>query len=193
VQEVKADTTIKRITSNIPKTTPKTVSAPGSKKATAKVKKQLVGKTCPKCERGSLIKGGTAYGCSAYKNGCKFLLPFKIHEKKISENQLIRLVDKGSTSNLKGFVTDSGKVEGVIKFDENFNLKLEPKAVKSKANADKIACPKCKKGTILKGKTAYGCSQYKSGCDFVFSFQKIKETAKDKPLTKELVLEIISG
>jgi len=192
VQEVKADTTIKRITSNIPKTTPKTVSAPGSKKATAKVKKQLVGKTCPKCERGSLIKGGTAYGCSAYKNGCKFLLPFKIHEKKISENQLIRLVDKGSTSNLKGFITDSGKVEGVIKFDENFNLKLEPKAVKSKANADKIACPKCKKGTILKGKTAYGCSQYKSGCDFVFSFQKIKETAKDKPLTKELVLEIIS-
>ncbi len=27
-------------------------------------------------------------------------------------------------------------------------------------------CPKCKKGHIIKGKTAYGCSRWKEGCDF---------------------------
>ena len=27
-------------------------------------------------------------------------------------------------------------------------------------------CPKCGKGRILKGKTAYGCSRWKEGCDF---------------------------
>ena len=27
-------------------------------------------------------------------------------------------------------------------------------------------CPKCGKGTIIKGKTAYGCSNWKDGCDF---------------------------
>ena len=140
------------------------------------------------------MKGKSAYGCSEYKNSCKFIIPFKIHGKKISENRLIRLVDKGSTTNLKGFTTESGKVDGLITFDDQFNLKLEPKesAVIAK-KSDTISCPKCKKGTILKGKTAYGCSEYKTGCDFVFTFQKIKESANGKALTKDLVLDIISN
>jgi len=61
-----------------------------------------------------------------------------------------------------------------------------------KSLQSKITCPKCKKGTILKGKTAYGCSDYKKGCDFVFTFENIKKIANGKPLTKALVLEIIS-
>jgi DNA topoisomerase-3 len=56
-----------------------------------------------------------------------------------------------------------------------------------------ISCPKCKKGAVLRGKNAYGCSQYKEGCNFVFTFEKVKEIANGKPLTKELVLEIISS
>ena len=31
-------------------------------------------------------------------------------------------------------------------------------------------CPLCGKGTILKGKTAYGCSEWKNGCTFRKSF-----------------------
>ena len=34
-------------------------------------------------------------------------------------------------------------------------------------------CPVCKKGSILKGKTAYGCSEYKSGCDFRLPFDTV--------------------
>ena len=194
VAEVKANQSVKKITSNVPEAKTQTISKATTKKTTAKGKKELVGKTCPKCKNGTLIKGGNAYGCSEYKNSCKFIIPFKIHGKKISENQLIRLVDKGSTTNLKGFTTESGKVDGLITFDDQFNLKLEPKesAVIAK-KSDTISCPKCKKGTILKGKTAYGCSEYKTGCDFVFTFQKIKESANGKALTKDLVLDIISN
>ena len=47
--------------------------------------------------------------------------------------------------------------------------------------------------SILRGKNAYGCSHYKEGCNFVFTFEKVKEIANGKPLTKELVLEIISS
>ena len=54
-----------------------------------------------------------------------------------------------------------------------------------------IPCPKCKKGNILKGNTAYGCSDYKTGCDFVFTFENIKKIANGMPLTKELVLTIL--
>lgn len=27
-------------------------------------------------------------------------------------------------------------------------------------------CPKCGQGTIIKGKTAYGCSRWREGCDW---------------------------
>lgn len=51
-------------------------SAPKEKKA-AKPKApvnedELVGKPCPVCEKGTIIKGKTAYGCSEWKNGCNF-------------------------------------------------------------------------------------------------------------------------
>ena len=36
----------------------------------------LIGKPCPKCGKGHIIKGRTAYGCSEWKNGCDFRLPF---------------------------------------------------------------------------------------------------------------------
>ncbi|SFG32635.1 DNA topoisomerase 3 [Prevotella sp. KH2C16] len=37
----------------------------------------LIGKPCPKCGKGTIIKGKTAYGCSNWKNGCDFRLPFE--------------------------------------------------------------------------------------------------------------------
>ncbi|WP_341221640.1 DNA topoisomerase 3 [Polaribacter atrinae] len=211
VYEVRSNTSKKRITSNSTVITSgtKQSEAPKPKKATKS--KQVVGKTCPKCKKGSLIKGSSAFGCSEYKNNCNLKIPFEIYGKKVSENQLIRLIDKGCTTNLKGFKTGAGKVEGLIRFDDNFALKLEPKQTviasetKQSVNneitssktprndGDKITCPKCKQGTVLKGKTAYGCSAYKTGCDFVFTFDNIKKIANGQPLTKELVIKIISS
>ena len=198
VYEVRSNTSAKRISavnSNATKNSSKT--AP--KKATRTQKKQVIGKTCPKCKKGTLLKGSTAYGCSEFKNNCNFKIFFKIFGKKISENQLIRLLEKGATTNLKGFTTSSGKVEGIIRFDKDFILKLEQKAPivvarkidKEVDNSKKISCPKCSQGLILKGKTAYGCSNYKKGCDFVFTFDEIKKKANGKPLTKELVFQIL--
>ncbi|WP_289074769.1 DNA topoisomerase 3 [uncultured Bacteroides sp.] len=56
------------------------------KKATPKVEKKavetekegddIVGKVCPLCGKGTIIKGKTAYGCSEWKNGCGFRKPF---------------------------------------------------------------------------------------------------------------------
>ena len=193
VYEVRSNTSKKRITSNVTANNAEnsTKEKPKSKKAT---KKEVIGKKCPKCKQGNLIKGSSAYGCSEYKNNCNLKIPFEVYGKKVSENQLIRLIDKGCTTNLKGFTTATGKVEGLVRFDDNFNLKLEPKkTVEKQQSSDKISCPKCKKGTVLKGKTAYGCSEYKTGCNFVFTFDNIKKIANGRTLTKELVLEIISS
>lgn len=204
VYEVRSNTSKIRISheSAVSKTHEKTKK--GSRKDTetsSARRKEVAGKSCPKCKKGQLLKGSSAFGCSEYNKTCDFIMPFEFLGKKISENQLIRLLDKKSTTNLKGFTTETGKVEGLVRFDADFKFKLEPKkqpvianemkpSVKSNNN-DTITCPKCKKGTVLKGKTAYGCSAYKSGCDFVFTFDNIKKIANGKPLTKELVLKIL--
>ena len=155
----------------------------------------ILAETCPKCKKGNLIKGKTAYGCSEYKAGCDFVLPNTFAGKKISESQYLRLVQKGSTVNLKDFKIDNNIVEGLIRFEENFKLKLEPKKsiLKEKLNttSDTLACPKCKKGTILKGKTAYGCGDYKLGCDFKVTFDNVRAKLKDQKPTKELVYAIL--
>jgi DNA topoisomerase-3 len=44
---------------------------------------------------------------------------------------------------------------------------------------------------VLKGKTAYGCSQYKSGCDFKVTFDTVRTKLKDQKPTKELVYAIL--
>lgn len=172
-------------------------SESSEKKKTRKkpaAKKSLVELGCPKCKSGSLLKGKSAYGCSHWNKGCAFRLPFKIHEKKVSENQLRRLIEKGCTTNLKGFVVDGSKVQGLLRFDDNFDLVLEqPKAKTSSPNKDKMpACPKCKKGQLIKGKTAYGCSEWKNGCDFKFLFSTIKDKAQGRKLSRELVIQILS-
>ena len=38
---------------------------------------ELIGKICPACGKGHIIKGKNAYGCSNWKEGCKFVLPFE--------------------------------------------------------------------------------------------------------------------
>jgi len=36
----------------------------------------IIGKPCPLCGQGTIIKGKTAYGCSNWKGGCTYRLPF---------------------------------------------------------------------------------------------------------------------
>ena len=47
-------------------------------------------------------------------------------------------------------------------------------------------CPICGKGTLLRGKTAYGCSEYKSGCTFRLSYEQ-----HGKDLSNEELLTLV--
>ena len=167
--------------------------APNSKSKTSPPKKtaskSISSKQCPKCKSGNLLKGKSAYGCSRWNEGCDLRIPFKFLEKKISDTQLQKLLKQGHTTNLKGFTLDGQKVEGLIRFDDSFNIVFEPKREVKPAIPK---CPKCQKGDIIKGKSSYGCSRWKHGCDFRFSFEKLKQEAKGQKLSKELALKIMS-
>ena len=187
VYEVRSET----VKANISYTNNKTTKPAKSKAKTGA--KGIVGQSCPKCKNGQLVKGKSAFGCNLFGKTCDFVLPFDFGEKKISENQYKRLLDKGSTVNLKGFKIDGASTEGLLRFDDAFKLKLELKKTSEKSKTNDNTCPKCKKGTIIKGKTAYGCSAYKSGCDFRFSYDLIREKAKGQEMTKDLVYSILNG
>lgn len=68
----------------------------------------------------------------------------------------------------------------------------KPRAKKEEAPKEKTApkqpekpvCPVCKKGSILRGKTAYGCSEYKNGCTFRLDYATYGEGLSDEELAK---------
>ena len=63
-EEVKPKKTRKKSDSTKKKTTTQKAEAP----------KPIV---CPACGKGNIIKGKKAYGCSAYADGCRFIIPFE--------------------------------------------------------------------------------------------------------------------
>ncbi len=58
----------------------------------------------------------------------------------------------------------------------------KPREKKESTSPVKPICPICKKGDILRGKTAYGCSEYKNGCQFRLDYAKYGEGLTDEEL-----------
>ncbi len=83
------------------------------------------------------------------------------------KEQVTRIVNDVLHDNSGQLIVDSGEEKAK---DEEGKAKMEDKKAKSKKGKLKVkegdVCPKCGKGRILKGKTAYGCSRWKEGCDF---------------------------
>ncbi|MCI7310582.1 MAG: DNA topoisomerase 3 [Prevotella sp.] len=88
VNQVLSDNTSRRITHIAEEDIKKVVAkkkASVAKKRTATAQpatpasvtsNNLVGQPCPLCKEGHIIQGKTAYGCSNWKNGCTYRLPF---------------------------------------------------------------------------------------------------------------------
>ena len=175
-----------------PKASPK--SQAKSRVKNISVKTGISGAKCPKCLNGQLVKGKNAYGCNQWKQGCDFRLPFVFMDKKLTESQLLRLLGKKETTEIKGFLSKGKKVDGILKLNSSFEIEFENAATVTPEKEEIMPpCPKCKVGTIIKGTTAYGCSRWKSGCDFRFNFEEIRKRAKGEKLTREFVLSILNG
>lgn len=191
VTEVRMEKNVKRFAqvqnSTYSKSKQKNKKNSSSKKSkkTSKTKSM----TCPKCANGNIVKGKTRWGCTQYATGCDFSIPFLFMDKKISDNQVKRLVDKGATVKLKGFKKSDSKVDGTIIIDQNKQIAFKESVENKNEMPD---CPKCKIGKLVKGKTAYGCSRWKEGCDLRHPFADIIKKANGQKLTKKLVLKIIT-
>ena len=90
VDDVLRDNSNRRVTvttdEDLKKKTPKKPSTSKKKaETTVKTLKEqplkaadtAIGQPCPLCGKGTIIKGKAAYGCSNWRNGCTFRLPFE--------------------------------------------------------------------------------------------------------------------
>ena len=148
--------------------------------------------TCPKCKSGTILKGKTAYGCSAYKEGCTLKVEFEFLGKKLTDSQLLQLIKKGKTSLIKGFTYNAKKVNGIVTLDQEFKpiLKQETGSP-AEIKPVHLLCPKCKTGIMMKGKSAWGCSRFKEDCRFVIPFDVLQKSISSDELTSEFLKSVV--
>ena len=135
---------------------------------------------CPVCKKGMLKKGKNAWGCSAWKDGCRFIIPFEFMGKKLTDAQIKRLAEKGKTTLIKGFRQEDETVDGFLELTDDFKINF------AEAEPEKLVCPSCKIGEIVKGNSAWGCTNFKGGCKLRIPFE-----LQDKKLTKSHVTQLV--
>jgi DNA topoisomerase-3 len=64
---------------------------------------------CPFC-KSPVRKYDWGYGCTGYKDGCKFSMKSVIAGKTITKSQVLMLVGSGKTAVIKGFTAKSGSL-----------------------------------------------------------------------------------
>ncbi|WP_142308208.1 type IA DNA topoisomerase [Bacillus wiedmannii] len=86
--------------------------------------KDTIGK-CPKCGK-DVVNRKTFYGCSGYKEGCKFSMSGEYLTKKISEANAKKLLEGKKTGLIKKMKGKSGKeFDGYLKLTASGRLDLE--------------------------------------------------------------------
>ncbi|PFM62722.1 DNA topoisomerase III [Bacillus cereus] len=86
--------------------------------------KDTIGK-CPKCGK-DVVNRKTFYGCSGYKEGCKFSMPGEYLTKKISEANAKKLLEGKKTGLIKKMKGKSEKeFDGYLKLSQSGRLELE--------------------------------------------------------------------
>ena len=76
----------------------------------------IVGK-CPLCGK-NVFRGKYNYGCSGYKEGCKFRIYMSMCNRTISIKYARQLLEEGRTEKITGFKSKAGKsFDAVLKLD----------------------------------------------------------------------------
>ncbi|WP_225340977.1 type IA DNA topoisomerase [Lysinibacillus capsici] len=102
---------IKAFIMNLIQEAPKKIGQVSNIEQTIKIEQANNNKgNCPCCKKGQMIDRKTFYGCSEYRNGCKFSINKIIATKKLTEKNINDLLNKGIASVIKGFKSKADKL-----------------------------------------------------------------------------------
>ena len=149
---------------------------------------------CPGCGS-SILKQKWGYGCSNYKNGCKFAINNTVASKKLTDLQIERLINNGTTGDkpISGFTGKSGK-----KFEAILNLSVVKEnglvteckiafafptvtspSQSSVPVSSTLSCPSCH-NPLTNGKWGWECSEH---CGFSFGYVIASKKMKEEDLS----------
>lgn len=143
---------------------------------------------CPLCQQ-PIIEGRKGYGCSAWKNGCSFVLWKQLYGVPIDKDLACQLLQNQRT--LKAFAI---KVDDKV-FDAQLTLNkrgeigyhtLENQGVKPIIDNALADCPLCN-GKVIETAKAYSCSEWRNGCKMT-----IWKTIAQQQITLALAKKLLS-
>ena len=82
--------------------------------------------TCPLCKKGQIVEYPKSYGCTEFKNGCKYTIWKEVAHKKLTPKNVEDLLQKGKTSLIKGFKSKTGSdFEAHLVLDKELKIGFE--------------------------------------------------------------------
>lgn len=93
-----------------------------AKKKSSEKPKEPVDIACPRCKKGTILKGRTAFGCSEYKTGCTFKISFEQFGKTLTDKQISTLIQKGKSPKIKGLSIDGQTMDSALVLDASFDV-----------------------------------------------------------------------
>lgn len=166
--------------------------------------KKELGK-CPLCHKGTVVVAKFGYACTQYKketDPCYFAIG-QVAEKFLSEQEVKKLIEDGTTGIINGFKSKSGTTfRAALDLDKNAEDKkkfLTFRFEESKTEHENIKCPLCN-GHIVKTSFGYGCSNYKKteeqSCTFTLNSKIAGKNISEKQIKKMITqgeTELLEG
>ena len=72
---------------------------------------------CPRCKQGTLIDGQRGWGCSRWREGCRFVIWFETAGKRLTRTQLEALIVKGKTKKARFRDPRGREIDGRLVLD----------------------------------------------------------------------------
>ncbi len=143
---------------------------------------------CPICNA-AVIRGKSAYGCSAWKQGCKFVLPIRQWGLLIQPELAREIFAHKRTLTPHPIEIDGRKLFATLSLDKKGNLGYAEAEVAKKEEGQEAlgVCPTCG-GDIVAGAKTYGCSNWRNGCKFV-----IWKTMAQRQIPLEVAQQLLSA
>ncbi|MBT5169301.1 MAG: DNA topoisomerase 3 [Opitutales bacterium] len=143
---------------------------------------------CPCCGA-PVIRGKTGYGCSQWRDGCKFSLKEDSLGMRISATLVRELLLNKRTLTAHGVQNKGKRALATLTFDKKgkLNYTLAETAAKP-SNQNAIgSCPSCG-GDISDNPKGYGCANWREGCKFI-----IWKTIAKKEISLEVAQELLKN